>query len=111
MKDFKPLDEEEMKVIAAARAELMKIDSIQCTGCKYCVAGCPMNINIPGTFRAMNAIKVFGDEKMARGNYSFAVSLTGGKASDCIACGQCEGVCPQHLPIIQLLGDCAEIFD
>ena len=111
MKDFKPLDEEEMTVIAAARAELMKIDSIQCTGCKYCVAGCPMNINIPGTFRAMNAIKVFGDEKMARGNYSFAVSLTGGKASDCIACGQCEGVCPQHLPIIQLLGDCAEIFD
>jgi predicted aldo/keto reductase-like oxidoreductase len=34
-----------------------------------------------------------------------------GKASECIQCGQCEGVCPQHLPIIDLLRSVAEHFE
>ncbi|MBR6165824.1 MAG: 4Fe-4S dicluster domain-containing protein [Clostridia bacterium] len=33
------------------------------------------------------------------------------KAADCIACGQCEGVCPQHLPIIGLMQKVSERFD
>ena len=32
-------------------------------------------------------------------------------ASDCIACGQCEGVCPQHLPIITLMQEAVEKFE
>lgn len=34
-----------------------------------------------------------------------------GKAADCIACGQCEGVCPQHLPIIDLMKKVSAHFD
>ena len=34
-----------------------------------------------------------------------------GKASDCIQCGQCEGVCPQHLPIIRYLQDVAKHYE
>ena len=30
---------------------------------------------------------------------------------DCIACGQCESVCPQHLPIIKLMKEASEILD
>ena len=34
-----------------------------------------------------------------------------GRASECIGCGQCEGVCPQHLPIIDLLKDASAKLD
>lgn len=34
-----------------------------------------------------------------------------GKASDCIKCGKCERVCPQHLPIRTLLEDVAKEFE
>ena len=40
--------------------------------------------------------------------------LTGsgrGKASECIQCGKCEKVCPQHLPIRELLKMVAKTFE
>lgn len=35
----------------------------------------------------------------------------GPAASDCTGCGQCEQVCPQHLPVVSLLQDCARTFE
>jgi predicted aldo/keto reductase-like oxidoreductase len=34
-----------------------------------------------------------------------------GKASECIKCGKCEKVCPQHLQIRDLLKDVAKTFE
>ena len=110
MKDFKPLNEEEKELIRLVQDDLNSLDRILCTSCHYCEPGCPMNIPIPKIFGACNLYKQFGDKKLAAGNYGMSVRFRG-KASNCIKCGQCEGACPQHLPIISLLETAAEEFE
>ena len=110
MGDFKPLSESEQAVIRKAQAAIAAIDSIPCTGCRYCVAGCPKQIPIPNIFSAMNREMVYGQTDDAKRRCANATTGVG-KASDCIACGQCEKACPQHLPIIADLKKCAAALE
>ena len=104
MKDFVPLTDEEQAVIQKAQAALDADKSIPCTGCHYCVDGCPMNIPIPEIIAVAN--RQHNNEGF-RGVREYGIATTGkGKASDCIQCGQCEGACPQHLGIMEYLKGC-----
>ena len=109
MADFRPLNEEEQQVITRAQAALESLPQIPCTRCDYCKKGCPQEINIPGVFKAMNQVLVYNNLPGAKGNYNFE-TRNGKKAADCIACGQCESVCPQHIKIIDELKRAAETF-
>ena len=40
-----------------------------------------------------------------------AVTGEGHRASDCVGCKQCEGACPQHLPITGYLAQCAQMLE
>ena len=106
MKHFAPLNQAQLQVIAQAQAALAAIPSVPCTGCQYCVKGCPAGVAIPGIFKALNNLLIFGNREGALGNYSWE-TRHGGVASKCVACGQCESVCPQHIPIIQRLKEAA----
>ena len=108
--DFKPLSEEEKAVVESVRAAMLSVESVGCTACRYCTDGCPMNIPIPDIFKAENSVRVYKDAWRAKNFYN-KVTENAGKASDCIGCGQCEGVCPQHLEIIELLKGAAERFE
>lgn len=110
MKDFKPLTEAEEKTIDAAREALAAVKTIPCTGCGYCTGGCPMSIPIPRIFRARNLQLQFEQDEKARENYRF-FTRNKGKASDCVGCLQCEGVCPQGLPVARLLSECVETLE
>ena len=110
MKDFKPLTEAEQQVIAKAQAELAKIESIPCTACHYCTGGCPKHIPIPEIFAARNLLYIYDDLDSAKHSYGFATA-GGAKASDCIACGQCERACPQQLDVIARLRECAKTLE
>lgn len=102
MEHFKPLNEDERVVVEKARKAISEIPCIPCTSCEYCVKGCPQEIHIPNVFEAYNKKMIYDDFLSAQGSYKFAV-MAGGKASDCIACHNCEKVCPQHINIIENL--------
>jgi hypothetical protein len=109
MKDFVPMNEHEMEVIREAQAALDADKSIPCTACHYCTKGCPMGIPIPEIFNVQNRRKGSPEFRTKR---EYGIVTQGkGKASDCIQCGQCEGVCPQHLEIRELLKKVSAVFE
>lgn len=112
MADFKPLNEEELDLIHKAVDIINGSIAIPCTGCEYCIAGCPMQIPIPKCFSLYNADRQEVETKgwTPQGEYYDNMVKNTGKASDCIECRQCEGVCPQHLPIVDHLKTVAEYF-
>ena len=110
MRGFKPFTAQESAAVRAAVDALNAIPTIPCTHCSYCTKGCPMNIAIPDIFSACNVETIYGNHALAQRSYGFAISRSHGSAADCIACGQCEAVCPQSLPIIDELKKAAEQF-
>ena len=73
-----------------------------------------MDIAIPEYFSLYNEdMREDLEEKGWTVNYSNYSRLAEerGRAKDCIACGQCEEACPQHLKIIDLLKDVSAHFD
>ena len=100
---------EEQKFIGKLQKAYDESQPIKCTKCGYCTKDCPVRVDIPYNFECYN-------------NYIGALALEGKNPQDmslfkilydsmkpeqrgdrCTNCGNCEPVCPQKLPIRELL--------
>ena len=114
MENFEPLTEEEIAMTRRAADIINSQIAVACTGCAYCTDGCPKKIPIPDYFSLYNEDM---RENLAKKGWTINFSNYNrlaenfAKAGDCIGCGQCEGVCPQHLPIIEKLKEVSSHFD
>lgn len=113
MVDFKPLNDKEIEAIEKVCKIFKKLNLIPCTSCHYCVEEneCPKKIRIPDMFSALNSHEAFHNWNTSF-YYENVLTTDGhGKASDCIKCGKCEKVCPQHLNIRDLLVKVSDTFE
>ena len=110
MKEFQPLNDNEMEAVRKVQEIFKGMNLIPCTACRYCEAGCPKKIAIPDLFAVMNTKQIYHDWN-ADYYYSNVHTSQGRKASDCVKCGKCEKACPQHLEIRRLLEDVAKEFE
>ena len=97
MQDFRKLTYAEEQAIDRVRAIYQSQNRIPCTGCRYCVAGCYGQIDIPRVFAAYNA--VLEGKEGAEEAYR---ALDRG-ADRCVGCDMCGHVCPQNLNIRALM--------
>lgn len=110
MQNFVPLSQEEFAAVAKVRDIFRSQNRIPCTACRYCMEQCPKHIAIPDLFACLNAHNIFHNWNTAY-YYNNIHTAGQGRASDCIKCGRCEAICPQHLPIRALLQDVAKTFE
>jgi predicted aldo/keto reductase-like oxidoreductase len=108
MEEFKPLADDERELVERITAILKSVIKIPCTSCKYCMEECPMNINIPAYFGLYNLYSVTGKKTNM---YYERFSMNHGKASECVKCGKCENICPQHIEVRAWLDEMAKLYE
>lgn len=112
MRGYEPLSEPELAAVCKVSGRFNSLQMIPCTACRYCVpeGSCPMDILIPDLFYCYNRKTIFHSWNQDM-YYENVLTRGHGRASDCIGCGRCESMCPQHLQIRSLLKDVAAEFD
>ena len=102
VEEARPLDKNDAEKIAAVREQLGENFCRRCNYCQPCSAG----ISISNVFLFAGYLQRYGLGDWAYSRYQ----TLNVKADDCIGCGECEGRCPYHLPIREMLKKCAKDF-
>ncbi len=99
----------ELALIHEAKAIYKARTRVNCTSCGYCLP-CPHGVNIPANFLQLNNLSIYRDRGAAEFFY-FHILKEEQRASHCEECGQCEELCPQHIPIRDMLKEVVREFE
>ena len=101
-----PLSKKEKEVVFDIARTL--VDVVPCTGCRYCVDGCPMGLDIPMMMNTYNDIRFTPALNVSR-RIEFLPEDK--KPSACLSCGACSMICPQKIDIPAALCSLSEIVE
>lgn len=106
--DYNSLTDEEKEFYKVSRQVYKNREQIGCTACEYCMP-CTVEINIPKVFNLWNKAFLYDEEEKSKSDYEKYLK-DGVSPEECIECGKCEDICPQHLEIIKGLKDAHEFL-
>lgn len=106
--DYNSLTDEEKEFYKVSRQVYKNREQIGCTACEYCMP-CTVEINIPKVFSLWNKAFLYDEEEKSKSDYEKYLK-DGVSPEECIECGKCEDICPQHLEIIKGLKDAHEFL-
>ncbi|MGM0432643.1 MAG: aldo/keto reductase [Spirochaetota bacterium] len=101
------LSDEELRLIEQVRQVYRSKIEVPCTSCGYCMP-CPHGVDIPEAFRYYNEALMFADVDSYRNEYQ--QNKKNHLATLCVACGECEPKCPQHIEIISSLEKVSKVL-
>ena len=107
--EFKPLSNEEHELVRKAVEIINSVPSSPCTGCRYCIPVCPKELNIPDSLQTYNAYLIHRDLSSMR-HLFYMMGLIGTTPRDCVKCGACEKVCPQHIGISDFMAEITRLI-
>ena len=108
MQSFQPLGKEEESLLLAVAEKYRTEYAVPCTSCRYCEV-CPKQIKIPELLKVYNGFALYKREnELIEGYEKIEADYN---AAQCIACGACEAVCPQHISIPEKLKELSASYE
>jgi predicted aldo/keto reductase-like oxidoreductase len=97
---FDPADR---RLLSKVKEEVAQRLKAPCSACGYCMP-CPQGVNIPRMLTLYNEVYLQGDATWSKVMYNVCTEESV-LSKHCTACGRCEGLCPQRLPIPRLMAE------
>jgi predicted aldo/keto reductase-like oxidoreductase len=103
------LTEKELRLIRLVARKFKQYGFIGCTGCRYCQP-CPQGVNIPKIISLFNEYFMKDRNDEIKKKYWEHITPES-QAKRCARCGKCEELCPQKLPVRDVLQRAALLFE
>lgn len=103
------LAEKDLRLINLVARKYKQYGYVGCTGCKYCQP-CPEGVNIPKIISLYNEYFMKDRNDEIKKKYWEHITPES-QAKRCARCGKCEELCPQKLPVRDVLNKAVWLFE